>query len=553
MSISNSANLQNPSRVLSTQTLNIRARSEIISENGSYEEASHASVSFVSSSPKADNNAWTTWNPIPDGVEPPDIPIEIIPVAFRAAVADIVERMCVPVGFVFVPLIIAWGSIVGRQIGVRPKRVDDWYEVPNLWGATIGAPGSMKSPAADEGLRALLHLDKLEIAHHSSEMQEYKNRVLTAQSVIKRHSKRLEAAILPADSVQIAQDVCEAQRVIDAAPKRKRLVINDSTSEQLGVLLQSNPNGILELRDELTGWIQQLDKIGREGSRSFYIEGWNGKNKYTVERVGREPVDIPALCVSIFGTTQLGPARDLVSDALKGGASDDGLLQRFQLLFVCTSPPRWINVDRQPDHLASQRVQKLFNRAEKMDTSTINMGDAAIPTLRFAAQAQLMFDAWREQLEDRLRDGSEIPAFVAYLSKTRKTVTTLALLFYLTEILDVAVDGAPIPKSEGISGSAFIAAVAFAEILQEHARWLYDPKCFPANQFAKRIRDHDIRDGMTLRQIERKHWAGLTPRENLDRAIEVLMLAGWVRVEEQATIGRSRLILRVHPDFRGHT
>ena len=41
-------------------------------------------------------------------------------------------------------------------------------------------------------------------------------------------------------------------------------MVNDSTVEKLGELLNENPNGLLVFRDELTGFLRQLDRDGHE-------------------------------------------------------------------------------------------------------------------------------------------------------------------------------------------------------------------------------------------------------------------------------------------------
>src|SRR3546814_20100313 len=67
--------------------------------------------------------------------------------------------MQTPADFVGVSAMVAAGSVVGRKVGIRPMRNDDWQEVPNLWSCIIGRPGVMKSPAVKNALK---HLSRLE-------------------------------------------------------------------------------------------------------------------------------------------------------------------------------------------------------------------------------------------------------------------------------------------------------------------------------------------------------------------------------------------------------
>ena len=45
----------------------------------------------------------------------------------------------------------AVGSVIGRQIFIKPKRNDStWLEAANLWGMVVADPGTMKSPIIKE-------------------------------------------------------------------------------------------------------------------------------------------------------------------------------------------------------------------------------------------------------------------------------------------------------------------------------------------------------------------------------------------------------------------
>src|SRR6185295_15561239 len=65
------------------------------------------------------------------------------------------------------------GSLVGRKIGIRPKRYDDWLVIANLWGCIVGRPGLMKTPALDQALLPLRRLVAEALKLHETEMQGY--------------------------------------------------------------------------------------------------------------------------------------------------------------------------------------------------------------------------------------------------------------------------------------------------------------------------------------------------------------------------------------------
>src|SRR5918995_6989567 len=99
----------------------------------------------------------------------------MLPDAFRGWVEDVAERMQVPPDFVAAPLMVAFSTVVGRQVGIRPKREDDWLVVPNLWGAIVGSPGLLKSPALKEALAPMNALIAGAMDAHADSMAEYES------------------------------------------------------------------------------------------------------------------------------------------------------------------------------------------------------------------------------------------------------------------------------------------------------------------------------------------------------------------------------------------
>jgi len=83
----------------------------------------------------------------------------MLPAPFRRWVMDGAERMQSPPDFAAVGAMVGIASAIGRQVAVRPKRHDDWTVVPNLWGAIVGRPSIMKSPALLETMKPLERLE----------------------------------------------------------------------------------------------------------------------------------------------------------------------------------------------------------------------------------------------------------------------------------------------------------------------------------------------------------------------------------------------------------
>ena len=102
-------------------------------------------------------------------------------------------------------------------------------------------------------------------------------------------------------------------------PTERRYVTNDTTYERLGEILAENPNGVLAHRDELVSLLKTLDREEFAAARGFFLTAWNGKDRYTFDRIMRGKTHIEAACVSLLGSTQPGRLAEYVRRAVSGG------------------------------------------------------------------------------------------------------------------------------------------------------------------------------------------------------------------------------------------
>jgi hypothetical protein len=84
---------------------------------------------------------------------------ELIPEPFRDWLADVSHRIQTPGDFAAISSIVIVGSLIGAGCSIKPKRLDDWEVIPNIWGACIGRPSVvLKSPSMKEPMQLLERL-----------------------------------------------------------------------------------------------------------------------------------------------------------------------------------------------------------------------------------------------------------------------------------------------------------------------------------------------------------------------------------------------------------
>ena len=473
---------------------------------------------------------------------------EMLPDQLRPWIKDIAERMQVPVDFLAAATVVILGSVIGRKVGIFPKAQDDWLVVSNLWGAIVGRPSLLKSPAIAEIMKPLDELAANAIVKFKEDMRIYEQQQewYEAQKSARKETLRQEAKKKTGSKKIPVMDNPEPP----SEPHPKRYRTEDATVEKIGEILLQNPQGILMHRDELVGWFKGLEKYGHEGDRAFYLESWNGSGAYTVDRIARGTLHIPALCLSIIGGIQPGPLKQYVHDAVSGGSGDDGLLQRFQLLVWPDVPTEWKNIDRLPNAEARQQAYEVFKRFDSFEPFEPSI-ESAYKTygLRFSDEAQQHFDAWRLGLEKKLRSGELSPPLESHLAKYRSLMPSLALIFCMVDSLEHQ----KLPGSVDLCST--LRAIKWCEYLETHARRLYASASNAGMESAAalldRIRKGDLRNEFSIRDVyHKRHWSKLDSVEKVTAAVKILEEFGWVRVKKVGTGGHPITRIYVHPSLR---
>jgi hypothetical protein len=234
----------------------------------------------------------------------PEFPQNFLPGEFGNYANNAAYRLSVLREFTAIPLIIAFATALGSKVVLQPKQFDTtWVERACLWGMVISPPGYKKSPSWKEATAPLTQIQKRFDATYKKDMLEYEH----DQQAYKAQGNKKK---LPPPEKPIHRKVLE----------------NEPTVEGLSKAIRDNTNGILLLRDELSGFLLSMDQYkSGKGDLGFYLECWSG-GRWSSTRKSAESIYIDDLYLNIFGTIQPEKARELFSN------TDDGMTARFGLM-----------------------------------------------------------------------------------------------------------------------------------------------------------------------------------------------------------------------------
>jgi hypothetical protein len=256
------------------------------------------------------------------------------------------------------------------------------------------------------------------------------------------------------------------------------------------------------------------------------------------------------LTLSLAGGIQPGKLTRYVAGAVADAEGADTLLQRFQLLVYPDTQPEFQLIDRLPNTAAFDAVLSIVERLDKLDPIVLGAVPTkqGIPAVRFSLEAQPIFNDWytKLQLEIRSPELQFAGAYQAHLGKYGSLMAKLALIFHLLMVADgTAIGGA-------ISVQAAELAVAWCDYLKAHVRKLYAVELAQASDpivaLASKIEQGEIKDGCTVREVQRHKVKGLKTADAVRDALKELEKLDWVKLEKVAPKGKKPSeIVRINP------
>jgi hypothetical protein len=485
---------------------------------------------------------------------------EMIPEPLRPWLTDVSHRMQTPTDFAAISALIIAGSVIGAACGIRPKRLDDWEVIPNLWGACIGRPSiALKSPAMKEPMQLLERLqaiygEQFEREKAGAEFDTLANKAmlddLKAQLAKTAKGAGKDRVASPDELQKIKADYLELTENSEPEPARRLFKTNECSIQSMTVLQKQNPRGLLTFRDELTGLLVKWDREDGADERAYFLEGWNGNGSFIDVKIGRGLTDAPNICISLLGGIQPDKLKRYLYQALQG--NDDGLMQRLQMAVWPDEPKSWANVDACPNKVAKQRAFNILQALAELDFTSYGAVQGEHderPFFHFDDEGQAIFNTWLAELQTVKIKNEDNPLMLEHLGKYRSLMPSLALIFHC---IDIAAGNG----SGQVSGKAARLAVDWCQYLETHARRIYamaeSPEHRAAVRLADKIREKVLPNPFTSKIVYHKGWHGLQNKQEVDAACNILIDENWLRMTRTMTNpskGRPLIQYHINPVF----
>ena len=315
----------------------------------------------------------------------PTFPLDVLPEVVQKFVRSQSTIIGCDISGMAMSTLGVFSGALHHGFGLRMMRNGNWYARPCMWVLLVTGPSERKTPTLKAAARPLVRYEAHLRAKHEADLRDFE--------------------------IAKSENEDEASTLREPKPPPRYLVW-DTTVEKLGELLTRSDKGILQLSDEISGWLGSMEryKPGRT-DRAFWLQAYDG-GPHSIDRINRGEIHVRNLSVSILGCIQPQRLAEIQ------GLTSDGLLQRFvPVMMGAASFPRDCPCGDEDDAYGRLVRELIFAKPARLI-----MDDAALKIMD--ELRRYLFDI--EQTSGGLSEG-----FQSFIGKLHGVAGTLALILHI--------------------------------------------------------------------------------------------------------------------------
>ena len=456
-----------------------------------------------------------------DAVDLPEFPTHVLPGALQRWVEAESHATQTPADLAGLLALAVCSATIARRVVVEPR--PGWHEPTNLFVAALLEPGNRKSAVFSDAMRPLreLETEMVEAARPTVAREQSDRRQSEARL---RKLEKLAAEKGDAETRHEAGNLAEELAELPE-PVLPRLIVDDATSEKIGIMLAEHDGRIASMSPEGGVFDLMAGLYSKSGIPQFgvYLMGHCGDDLIT-DRVSRKSVRVERPALTCAYAMQPAVIEGLAENAAFRGR---GLLARF----LYAAPQSWIGEREIAPAPVSDAVKETYRQ-----TVRALAGTEGEHVLHLAADALAAFQEWEAEVESMLADGGQMEIMRDWGAKLAGATLRLAAVLHCVE------RGA----AGNIGAETIGAAVEIARYLVPHAEAVLNMM-----QAKEESADDDAR--YVLRWIERHGRRDFTKRDaqqhgkrrfpkadDIDPALAELTRRGYIRLRPSEAAGPGR-------------
>lgn len=327
-------------------------------------------------------------------------PIDIFPNDIQTYILECNSKLDSSVEYMGCSLLWLISVCIGNSIDVEVKK--GWNENLTVWISIVGKAGLGKTPSISNIVFPLTKINAKEIKTYIKENEKYEYYSNLSKKEKEEHS--------------------EVQK-----PTKTQFIANDITLEALVDLHQESDNAVGVFKDELAGWLKDMNKY-REGSDlEFWLSTWSGKS-VNLNRLTRAGSFVEKPFIPVLGGIQPSIFNTFYTDENK----DNGFMDRMLLCYPD------LKIDHYNENEISDDMLKWYKEIVISFYDTIKSviqrdgdGDITPLTARFSDEAKLEWKRIFNEMTDVQNNEEENEYLKSMFPKQKSYIPRFACLIHV--------------------------------------------------------------------------------------------------------------------------
>jgi len=275
--------------------------------------------------------------------------------------------------------------------------------------------------------------------------------------LIKENNKKIKEYIEKKKEYDAYEKLTKAEKEkhIDVEPPpKKQNIVDDITMEALIDLHENVPHGIGIFKDELAGWLKDMNKYRAGSDLEAWLSSWSGAS-ININRMSRAGSFVEKPFMPVIGGIQPGILNTLYNDDKK----DNGFMDRMLISFPENVVPQYN--DKEIDYQAIEWYDMVLKRM----INIIDNVEEDRKKVTFCTNAKKMWIKKFNEISDKQNSEDENEYFKSMYPKQKSYIPRFALILHIIHCsvnpdYDIAV----------ISEQAMDGAIRLSDYFVAHAK-----------------------------------------------------------------------------------
>jgi hypothetical protein len=336
-------------------------------------------------------------------IEDTEFPVEIFPEQMQFYIKECAEKLQMNVDYMGCSLLWLISVCIGNSFDIEVK--SGWKEKAALWLSLVGQAGVGKTPSIDSMIFPLQKINNREIKKYIDEYKNYDD----FNSLTKKEQK------------DVYGEDYEVKK-----PVKSQFIVNDITLEALVDMHQETDNSLGVFKDELAGWLKDMNKYRAGSDLEFWLSTWSGKS-VNVNRMSRAGSFVDKPFIPVLGGIQPTIFNNLTTEETK----ENGFMDRLLLAYPDVKAEYYQEADLDYEAIRwySEAITKFYDTIKKGITRT--EGEIVARTVKMSDDAKKEWVRIFNKITDNQNNDDENQYLKSMYPKQKSYIPRFALLIHL--------------------------------------------------------------------------------------------------------------------------